>query len=110
SMLYKSYAIPEDQDDEHDDDAGLIRKSPAGSSGKARYHIRRPRRQARSKSYRMPSSGAQESARELSSKFKSACRKLDPRRLAKTSHHHSRAGTPPSPISGDEAGPADIQL
>ncbi|KAJ1755075.1 hypothetical protein LPJ58_004388 [Coemansia sp. RSA 1591] len=103
SMLYKSYAIPEDADD-LPEPADAPSEGPATGSNRTRYHIRRPHRQPRAKSYRTPLSSRHESARELSSKFKSACRKLDPRRLAKGGH--SRADASPPPDSGEESGPA----
>ncbi|KAJ2462966.1 hypothetical protein GGI02_005337 [Coemansia sp. RSA 2322] len=43
------------------------------------------------KSYRIPAAHPhQSSVRDLSSKLKSACRKLNPKRLAKLHHHHSQ--------------------
>ncbi|KAJ2800120.1 hypothetical protein H4R20_004180, partial [Coemansia guatemalensis] len=96
SMLRKSYAIPEDEADtsaaaEKDDDraaAAAAKKGAAG--GRPRYHMPRPPRLPRSRSQRVPTTGAQPSPpRDLSSRFKSACRRLNPRRLAKSTHHHN---------------------
>ncbi|KAJ2844875.1 hypothetical protein IWW36_005014 [Coemansia brasiliensis] len=103
SMLHKSYAIPEDMDEEDNDGAGVSKKDADDAAGRPRHHIRRPRKLPRPKSYRIHTSGAHESAREFSSKFKSACRKLNPRRLAKPSHH-ARDDEPSSPVSGNGSG------
>ncbi|KAJ1738618.1 hypothetical protein LPJ68_005402 [Coemansia sp. RSA 1086] len=101
SMLHKSYAIPEDMNEDDNDDAGPSKKD-AGAADRPRHYIRRPRKLPRPKSYRIHTGGAHESARELSSKFKSACRKLNPRRLAKPSHHASGDG--PHMVPGSESG------
>ncbi|KAJ2080195.1 hypothetical protein H4R24_003244 [Coemansia sp. RSA 988] len=95
SMLRKSYAIPEDAADdnpsaEKDDKHAAATAAKKGTvGGRPRYHMRRPPRLSRSKSQRISTTGPQPSPpRDLSSRFKSACRRLNPRRLAKTTHHH----------------------
>ncbi|KAJ1734998.1 hypothetical protein LPJ61_000785 [Coemansia biformis] len=104
-LLHKSYAIPEDRDVEP---AEGERGQGASSGSRARYHIRRPRRIPRPVSHRAQSAGAQASpVRELSSRLKSACRRLDPRRLAKAGHTAAAAAAdaPPPPPSATNAPP-----
>ncbi|KAJ2698935.1 hypothetical protein H4R19_005562 [Coemansia spiralis] len=77
-LLDKTYAIPDDRDSE---------PPPAAAPGasRTRCHIHRPHRLPRATSHRIALP-----TRDLSSRLKSACRKLDPRRLA-------TANAPPSP-------------
>ncbi|KAJ1886262.1 hypothetical protein LPJ66_009715 [Kickxella alabastrina] len=83
----------------------------------SRYQMRRPRTLIGSKTYRNDGScngggsslsaagaavGQTSPVRELSSKLKSACRKLNPKRLTRHGHHHqadhaSSAGAPADP-------------
>ncbi|KAJ2609390.1 hypothetical protein H4S08_004068 [Coemansia sp. RSA 1365] len=96
SIFCKNYAIPEDRTDT---DAAAEKDDAAAKKGavgaRPRYHMRRPPRMLRSKSQHVPTTSAQLSPpRDLSSRLKSACRRLNPRRLAKSTHHHrTGAGT-----------------
>ncbi|PIA19503.1 hypothetical protein COEREDRAFT_84145 [Coemansia reversa NRRL 1564] len=96
SILCKNYAIPEDGADTdaaaEKDDATATAAKKGAAGGRPRYHMRRPPRMLRSKSQHVPTTSAQLSpSRDLSSRLKSACRRLNPRRFAKTTHHQ-RAG------------------
>ncbi|KAJ2260662.1 hypothetical protein GGI01_002842 [Coemansia sp. RSA 376] len=101
SVVHKNYAIPEDEDTELPPDSGkrsqttrfisYHRTPSAGSKLPSR------RTMPRQKSYRISTSADphQSSVRELSSKLKSACRKLNPKRLTKHGHAHQDSEEPP---------------
>ncbi|KAI9505057.1 hypothetical protein GGI25_000432 [Coemansia spiralis] len=99
SIVRKDYAIPYDAGG--DERLGLgpsswHKGSPANSNGsRTRPHMGHPRMTTtRAKSYRIHVPSSQMlPVRDLSSKLKSACRKLNPKRLAKAAHSsHSRGG------------------
>ncbi|KAI8324107.1 hypothetical protein GQ54DRAFT_302901 [Martensiomyces pterosporus] len=119
SIANKNYSIRDDDDEEVDElvSAGAMhskKKVLVGHKG-AKYGMRKPK-MPRPKSYRGDTSpsaastvgGVQQSpVRDLSSKLKSACRKLNPKRLAKAGNHHHQpaaAVAAPSTLSkGDGA-------
>ncbi|KAJ1668282.1 hypothetical protein IW140_000414 [Coemansia sp. RSA 1813] len=83
SMLRKDYAIHDEEETQEPSTAGT-----KSNSRRVRQHMNRPRMtMPRAKSYRIHTSGGHASpVRDLSSKLKSACRKLNPKRLAKSAH------------------------
>ncbi|KAJ1644915.1 hypothetical protein LPJ64_003463, partial [Coemansia asiatica] len=135
SVIYKNYALRDDDDDNggdvdaagnqsalHDPKAGFRRRPTGGSrrantglstESRGRYYMRRPKTLLRPKSYRIGGSsadGGQTSpVKEISSKIKSACRKLNPKRLTKSSAAAQREGPLPNVFSQDsrQAQPAD---
>ncbi|KAJ2490843.1 hypothetical protein IWW37_002843 [Coemansia sp. RSA 2050] len=86
SVVHKNYAIPED-------DSAELPPEPKRSQTTRfiNYHRTSSSRRTmlpRQKSYRISTADPhQSSVRELSSKLKSACRKLNPKRLTRHSHH-----------------------
>ncbi|KAJ2362775.1 hypothetical protein IW150_006917, partial [Coemansia sp. RSA 2607] len=110
SISYKNYALRDDEALEESPDEPntssrakrTFRKYPTalGSWSRRptdpvadrrthRQHTRRPAALLRPKSYRIHAGEPQTSpVREFSSKIKSACKKLNPKRLARSAHHH----------------------
>ncbi|KAJ1796466.1 hypothetical protein LPJ59_003734 [Coemansia sp. RSA 2399] len=95
SMARKDYAIHDDEGDNGDEHKGL--DTADAKRNRARPHMNRPRMtMPRAKSYRIHTPGTSHTSpvRDLSSKFKSACRKLNPKRLGKSAQQgqHSDDG------------------
>ncbi|KAJ2841074.1 hypothetical protein GGI22_008062, partial [Coemansia erecta] len=98
SMARKDYAIHDDEGDNGEEHRGPDIADAKRS--RARTHMNRPRMtMPRAKSYRIHAPGAASPShtspvRDLSSKLKSACRKLNPKRLGKSAQQgqHSDDG------------------
>ncbi|KAJ2595234.1 hypothetical protein GGF39_003911 [Coemansia sp. RSA 1721] len=113
SVMYKNYALRDDDDENdldtaagnrspaHDPKSGFRRRPTGGSrrtntglstESRSRYYMRRPKTLLRPKSYRIGGSSADAGqtspVKEFSSKIKSACRKLNPKRLTKSVGAH----------------------
>ncbi|KAJ1724506.1 hypothetical protein LPJ53_001210 [Coemansia erecta] len=137
SIMYKNYALRDDDDNEQDCDDGASGEDaaavaggnsgrPRGASGRGfrryptglgswgrradegvagrvdRPQMRRPRSLLRPKSYRIGVGEPQTSpVREFSSKIKSACKKLNPKRLARSAHHGHGHGQQQQQQHGD---------
>ncbi|KAJ2723448.1 hypothetical protein GGI07_002651 [Coemansia sp. Benny D115] len=83
SVMYKNYDLRDDNIDQPVGPVPQGRSNTGATKTPGRYQMRRPRT-LRAKTYRMAGSsdnGPVSPVRELSSKFKSACRKLNPKRL-----------------------------
>ncbi|KAJ2343415.1 hypothetical protein GGH91_003205 [Coemansia sp. RSA 2671] len=97
SVVHKNYAIPED-------DSAELPPEPKRSQTTRfiNYHRtssgRRGTMLPRQKSYRINTADPHQlSVRELSSKLKSACRKLNPKRLTRHTHHQDSDEPPTLP-------------
>ncbi|KAJ1961934.1 hypothetical protein GGI12_002963 [Dipsacomyces acuminosporus] len=98
SISIKSYSIRDDDNTNEIDGTTYVAKKKGLSGHKAiKYAIKRPK-VPRAKSYHMDvvsssdistnaAAVSQGSVRDLSSKFKSACRRFNPKRLTKSSLH-----------------------